>query len=102
MLKKAILEKLCSEQRIHLLGLKHLDSVSNVPRLDQVGIFLYDEDEVLIDSNYIVPNRAKNIFVRVLVPQKGNTSYTVERFSTCQTDNPNEGIFQSLMIHNVF
>jgi len=84
---------------------KHLDSVSNVPRLDQVGIFLYDEDfedEVLMDSNYIVPNRAKNIFVRVLVPQKGNTSHTVERFSTCQIDNPNEGIFQSLMIHNVF
>jgi hypothetical protein len=97
MLKKAILEKLCSEQRIHLLGLKDLDSVSNVPRLDQVGIFLYDEhfeDEVLMDSNYIEPNRAKNIFVRVLVPQKGNTSYTVERFSTCQTDHPNE-VFSS-------
>jgi hypothetical protein len=76
-----------------------------VPRLDQVGIFLYDEDfedEVLMDANYIKPNRAKNIFVRVLVPQKGNTSYTVEKFSTCQTDNPNEGIFQSLIIHNVF
>ena len=105
MLKKAILEKLCSEQRIHLLGLKHLDSVSNVPRLDQVGIFLYDEDfedEVLMDANYIKPNRAKNIFVRVLVPQKGNTSYTVEKFSTCQTDNPNEGIFPSLIIYNVF
>ena len=42
-----------------------------ISRLDQVGIFLYDEDfedEVLMDSNYIVPNRAKNIFVRVLVP----------------------------------
>jgi hypothetical protein len=105
MLKKAILEKLCSEQRIQLLGLKNLDSVSNVPWLDQVGIFWYDEDfedEVLMDSDYIVPNRAKNIFVRVLVPQKGNTSHTVESFSTCQTDNPNEGIFPSLIIYNVF
>jgi hypothetical protein len=63
-----------NESLVNRLGLKHLDSVSNVPRLDQVGIFLYDEDfedEVLMDSNYIVPNRAKNIFVRVLVPQKG-------------------------------
>lgn len=83
LLKKAVLSKLCHEQCILcvLSGDSHW--------IDQVGIFFYNEDfkdEVLVDSDYIVPNRAKNIFAKVLVPTNQRTSHRDKKYLLIKTD----------------